>query len=200
LYLKKNDVIIILGDAGIVWANPMNEEVRHFYSSLPCTTLFLDGNHENFTLLNMLRQVEKYGSKVHKVLDTVFHLMRGNAYLINGYKYFVFGGAYSIKKESATSPVAVWEKEMPNQAEYNNGLKHLEENDFSFDYILTHQAPKGILDNIGYYYSSNETELLDYLDAIKKSANFNRWYFGHIHQDIKNDKFYGLYNEIEVIE
>jgi TPR repeat protein/predicted phosphohydrolase len=200
LCLQKNDVIIILGDAGIVWANPMNEAVKHFYSSLPCNTLFLDGNHENFTLLNTLQQVEKYGSKVHKVLDNVFHLTRGNVYLINGYKYFIFGGAYSIKKETATSPVNVWEEEMPNLTEYKNGLQRLKENSFSFDYILTHQAPKSVLDSIGYYYSNNETVLLDYFDGIKKSADFNRWYFGHIHQDIKNGKFCGLYNEIEVIE
>jgi TPR repeat protein/predicted phosphohydrolase len=198
--LKSNDIVLILGDAGIVWSEPMNEEVKAFYVSLPCDVLFLDGNHENFYLLNRMEKIRKYGSVVHKVLDNVFHLSRGNSYLVNGYKYFVFGGAYSIKRDTNNSPVQFWKAEMPNEWEYQHGLGTLDKNKHSFDYILTHQAPKSILDKIQYHYSVNELPLLDYLDTIRNTARYDKWYFGHIHQDIEIGKFRGLYNEMEVIE
>lgn len=197
--LQKNDVVIILGDAGIVWSNPMNEQVKDFYSKLPCNILFLDGNHENFDLLSNLKTCTMYGSKVHRVLNNVFHLLRGNVYIINCHKYFIFGGAYSIKRDFDNSPVQIWQNELPNEKDFKHGLFKLKENNWTFDFILTHQAPKTILDRIEYEYSTNEITLLNYLDMIKNKANYKSWYFGHIHRDLEINKFKSLYHECEVI-
>jgi DNA repair exonuclease SbcCD nuclease subunit len=200
LKINAEDVIIILGDAGIVWQIPMRDDVREFYSALTCDVLFLDGNHENYDILGNLKKVERYGAEVHEVLSNVFHLIRGNAYLINGKKCFVFGGAYSIKRETDSSPVQTWAEELPNAKEYKRGLDTIFENENKFDIILTHQSPKSILDEIAYNYSLNETELLDYLERIRSDVKFDHWYFGHIHKDIKKEKITGLYNNYEAIE
>jgi len=195
-----NDVIVILGDAGVVWQMPIRKDVHDFYSNLPCNVLFLDGNHENFDLLNKLPVVKRYGNAVHEVLPNVFHLMRGNAYLINGKKFFVFGGAYSVKRETDSSPIKVWKEELPNASEYERGLKTLFENRCHFDYILTHQAPKRVLDDIGHRYAPAEVELLDYLENVHLQSEYRRWYFGHLHEDIELENFIGLYENTEVIE
>jgi TPR repeat protein/glycosyltransferase involved in cell wall biosynthesis/predicted phosphohydrolase len=198
-HLQKNDVVIILGDAGIIWSNPMNEIVQKFYSNLPCIVLFLDGNHENYELLYQLKRTNLYGAEVHKVLKNVYHLIRGNVYLINGLKYFVFGGAYSIKREDSYSHIPVWDEEMPNDKEYARGKKRLKENDWTIDIILTHQAPRSVLDNIKYLYSMNEIKLLDYLESIKGTVTYSKWYFGHIHRDLRINKFISIYEKSEVV-
>jgi len=200
LKLQKEDVVIILGDAGIVWQEPMRADIKEYYSSLPCDLLFLDGNHENFDLINNMKTVMRYGGLVHEILPNVFHLLRGQAYSINGKKCFVFGGAYSNKRENGSSPVHTWESELPNADEYDFGLKTTDENENRFDLILTHQAPKSLLDSIIYVYSNAEIALLDYLERLKNELCFNLWYFGHIHKDLRVGKFVCLYDNCEVIE
>ncbi len=41
------------------------------YSSLSFTILFVDGNHENFTLLNSYPIEEWHGGKVHKLNEPI---------------------------------------------------------------------------------------------------------------------------------
>ena len=42
--LKPSDILIVLGDFGYTW----NQEILKKYS-VPCITLVVDGNHDNFT-------------------------------------------------------------------------------------------------------------------------------------------------------
>ena len=49
--LTKNDYIIILGDWGGIWSQTENKNENHWLKWLdekPWTTLFIDGNHENY--------------------------------------------------------------------------------------------------------------------------------------------------------
>ena len=58
--------------------------------------MFVDGNHENYTRLYNDYPVEEWnGGKVHRIRDSVIHLMRGEIYDIDNKKIFVFGGAFS---------------------------------------------------------------------------------------------------------
>ena len=193
------DTVIILGDAGIVWSVPMNVEVEEFYSNLDFTVLFLDGNHENFDELNKYGLVDKYGAKVKKILNNVFHLLRGESYLINSLKILVFGGAYSIKRDTNDSAVKTWTEELPNDIDMNYGLKTIEKNNYAFDYILTHQGPRSFLDEIKYVYSDKEIRFLEFLDTIKTHVKFKHWYFGHIHQDLEIDNISSIYSKVVVV-
>jgi hypothetical protein len=53
--LSKRDYLIILGDFGVLW-NPKEDSSSKYWlnwlSKKPWTTLFLDGNHENFDLVD----------------------------------------------------------------------------------------------------------------------------------------------------
>ena len=198
--VKITDALIILGDAGIVWNEVIRDDVKAFYERLPCNVYFIDGNHENFDRLKTYPTLSKHGGTMRKVLSNVFHLMRGESYIIGGQKLFVFGGAYSIKRESNDSPVKTWTEELPDETEYEKGLKTLKENAYCFDYILTHQGPRHVLDAIQYDYAPKEHELLDYLDTIAHTATFKKWYFGHIHKDIVHGNLKSLYSQSEVID
>lgn len=53
------------------------------------------GNYENFDQLYNYPIEEWNGGKIHKINDSVFHLMRGQVFKIDGKSFFTFGGASS---------------------------------------------------------------------------------------------------------
>ena len=194
--LSDEDHLIILGDAGIVWSSTEHADVLEFYEQLPCKTLFLDGNHENFTLLNKYPIINLYGGKVHRIGEKVFHLMRGEIYLIAGVRLFVFGGGFSAKKLTNTSPVFVWEEEMPSQEEYENGVANLQHTAYFVDYVLTHVPPASLAELMTIPLYAEERNLNEYLQKISECSQFQKWYFGHCHRDISLGKYVGIYNRI----
>lgn len=97
--MTKNDYVIICGDFGGVWDGSNEEKYwTKWLKSKNFTTLFIDGNHENFETLYNLPTVEFGGSIAHKVDDGIYHLIRGEVYNIDGKKFFVFGGASSRQR------------------------------------------------------------------------------------------------------
>lgn len=59
------------------------------------TTLFVDGNHENFALLNALPEKHWNGGRVHEVREHVLYLMRGQVFTFGGLTWFTMGGVAS---------------------------------------------------------------------------------------------------------
>ena len=53
------------------------------FSDLPVTVLFVDGNHENFDLLNAYPVEMWKGGKVHNIKPDIIHLMRGQVFEIS---------------------------------------------------------------------------------------------------------------------
>ena len=98
---KEKDYLIVLGDFGVLWQKADAGEWRLRYekhalewlTTRPWTTLFIDGNHENFDRLDALEVSDWHGGKVHAVNDHVIHLMRGQIYDIEDKSFFVFCGA-----------------------------------------------------------------------------------------------------------
>ena len=94
--LTENDYVIICGDFGCVWDGSTGDNFwLKWLDSLPWNTLFIDGNHENFDVLNTYPIEEYKGGKVHRIRSKVFHLMRGEVFDIDGYKFFTMGGGFS---------------------------------------------------------------------------------------------------------
>jgi predicted phosphodiesterase len=94
--LTEDDYIIVLGDFGICWDNgDSDNKVRNFWNRLKCNVLFLDGNHENFNLLNRYHVNERFGGKVQELGKRITHLMRGQVFEIEGRTFFTMGGAAS---------------------------------------------------------------------------------------------------------
>ncbi len=97
--MTKKDYVIICGDFGGVW-NYIVESIYEKYcldwlNEKKFTTLFVDEKHENFTRLYNYPVEEWYGGKVHKIRDSVLHLMRGEIFNIDNKNFFTFGGAKS---------------------------------------------------------------------------------------------------------
>ena len=202
--LTKSDYLIICGDFGGVWyhqESPYYNEQNYWLSWLNSknfTTLFVDGNHENFDLLEKYPEVEKFGGKVHQIESSIFHLERGQVFEIDGKKLFTMGGANSHDKEHRVQYVSWWPQEMPVYAEYEEALYNLNKNDWKVDYIFTHCAPTSIQQGISNHYEMDS--LTTFLEQIAAQTSFRKWYFGHYHMDFQYQNFRCLYQQIEKVE
>ncbi len=196
---SKDDFLIICGDVGVCGFSASDEQkTREILRNLPVTTLFVDGNHENFEHLNSYGVEEWNGGKVHFIESDIIHLMRGQVYCIEGCKFFTFGGAYSIDKQYRDEGISWFPEELPSLEEYEEGWENLENAEFQVDYILTHTGPREVVAAMGYgELSEGEAEFRQYLQRVADSTDFTAWYFGHFHEDTEVEEvFFCLYDEM----
>lgn len=195
--LTKDDYLIITGDFGGVW---LGEEKDYWWlnwlNDKPFATLFIDGNHENFDLLNRYPEISWKKGKVHKIRKKVIHLMRGQVFEIDGNKIFTMGGASSIDKHLRKENVSWWKEELPSKEEIDEALNNLEEHNFEVDYIITHTCSRRLKYQMGYTEIDSLNSFFDYLEDNLK---YKHWYFGHHHINKRfNEKQTCLFDEIKL--
>ena len=207
--MTRDDFVIICGDFGL-WADTKEEKYQlDWLNDKPFTTLFIDGNHENFTRLNNEFEVVGFhGGKAHKVRDNIYHLIRGYVFDICDKKIFTFGGAkshdiddgiidpanFKTKKNFQeeykrwvkagkifrVNNVSWWKEEMPTAEEMAFGLKTLAAHNFKVDFIITHCCPQQVVSMFSPYKAD---ELTEYFDAVAEKTKFKKWFFGHYHDN-----------------
>ena len=198
--LTKDDYVIITGDFGGVWGQDRTDKyIIKTYEKRNFTTLFVDGNHENHDALDQYPVEEWHGGKIHRISNTVIHLMRGQVYEIGGKTFFTMGGAQSTDKIYRKEGVSWWARELPSDEEYSEAISNLEKHDFKVNYIVTHCAPE----DYAYYYTNMDisrklNKMTQFLSGLITEYNisFDGWYFGHYHEDIDFEKFHCLYHRI----
>ncbi len=196
--MTKGDYVIICGDFGGLWDGGNEEKYWvKWLKDKNFTTLFVDGNHENFSLLNSLPVMDFAGGKVHRVEEGVYHLMRGEIYNLEGKNFFTFGGAASHDRAYRTEGKNWWSEELPSTAEYEYGLENLKSHNFFVDYIITHCAPADVQNMIAAHYK--QSELTAFLQEIKAKTTYTHWYFGHYHRDIALDEKHTVVFEKKIL-
>lgn len=218
--MSKSDYVIICGDFGI-W-DKSNEE-KHWMDWLedkPFTTLFVDGNHENFDLLNSMPIEQWNGGNVHYVRPSVIHLMRGQLFNIDNKKIFTMGGAtshdiqdgilelddpnFKAKRKKLDKDLKMyrinhlsyWKEEMPSELEYNTALDTLDKHNWDVDYIFSHCIATSVSDILGGGFYQPDV-LTDFHEEIKQRCNFKYWFFGHYHDNrVISNKFICLYEQL----
>ena len=231
--MTKNDVVIICGDFGGIWDTDKNSAFEgHWLKWLdekPFTTLFIDGNHENFDRLNSeFETVSVFGGKAHKIRSSIYHLLRGEVFEIEGIKFFAFGGARShdikdgiisrddfdneiefrntirrwkkLEKEFRVAHEKWWPQELPDDNEIAHAEETLKKFNYSVDHVITHCAPQSISDKI-LAEPIEPDKLTLYFDKLLPRLKFKNWFFGHYHGDKKvDDRFILIYKKIVRIE
>ena len=143
--LTKRDFVVVCGDFGGIWSGGRKDRYwLRWLERKRFTTLFVDGNHENFDLLDAFPVQRWSGGKVHKVAEGVYHLMRGQVYSVEGRKLFAMGGGASGDREFRTEGVSWWPQEMPSPGEYREAWENLRAAGFRVDYVFTHTAPSPV--------------------------------------------------------
>ena len=225
--MTRDDIVIICGDFGI-WDNSNEEKYwLKWLNEKPFTTVFVDGNHENFDRLygTEFQTVDFHGGRAHKIRPHIFHLMRGYMFTFDGKKFWCFGGAsshdiddgildgadfetpqafyaaikqaYKYGKQFRINHISWWEQELPSQEEMDFGMKTLEENNFETDFIISHCCPQDVASALGFRGSD---KLTMYFNKVASRTKFNRWYFGHYHgEESVWGKFVLHYDKIERI-
>ena len=178
--LCKDDYLVICGDFGAVWNNSREDIYwRKWIDDKKFTTLFIDGNHENFNLLNEFPIVDFCGGKAHKIGNSIYHLMRGEVYTIDNKTFFTLGGAQSHDISRRVENVSWWREELPTEKELNYGWENLKKHNFKIDCILSHCAPDSIQNMIAPHYENNR--LTSFLEKVMNKTDYGNWFFGHYH-------------------
>ncbi len=186
--LSKSDYVIVTGDAGFIWDGSQEEKYwLKWLQKKNFTTLFVDGNHENFDSLNSFPIENWNGGKIHRINDSVIHLMRGQVYTISNLKLFVFGGAMSSDKEFRKEHISWWKEEMPSEEEYQEGLINLEKHKFKVDIVITHTCPSSTLKIINSLFEKDNeaNKITDFLERVNKKLTYRHCISG-IFIKIKN--------------
>ena len=185
--LQPNDTLIICGDFGFVWDHSAKEQ--KFLDKLErfrFNICFLDGTHENFDLLYSYPLAKFCGGKAHRIRTNVFHLLRGQIYVIEEKSIFVLGGGEqpeAMLQDEAEPDTP--RPEVPSRDEMLYAVDNLEQFGYRVNYIATHEPPAKIRDFLSYSGSSKQemSALGAFLDELSKSAKFDKWYFGSMHTD-----------------
>ena len=197
----KDDTLIVCGDFGFLYANDARENA--FLDQLaekPYTICFCDGNHENFPAIYACPREEWNGGRVHRIRKNIFHLMRGQVFLIEGRKIFTMGGAYSRDKCVRKEGLSWWKEELPTNGEYREATQNLRETGNCVDYIITHTAPHEILCRMRKNPDEHDRELTGFFDWIMYEVKFRKWFFGHWHTDEECDgRFRAIWFDVETI-
>lgn len=181
--LGKNDNIIILGDCGIAWRKDKKDLDQNIKLWNECGNgvklYFIDGNHENFNILNSLPIENNMG----KIADNIYHLRRGQVYEFENKKILVCGGADSIDKYRRIENFTWWKEEAISQETIDDiPAGH-------YDYVLTHCCPRSVFEKNKIYLSTlqflDENKINhsseDMLEQLKSKITFDHWFFAHYH-------------------
>ena len=212
--MTKDDYCIIAGDFGGVWYGVNDKAHRKTedynldeLNDRSFTTLFVPGNHENYARLmsDEFPVKEWNGGMVKEIRSSIYMLMRGEIYEIDGAKFFAFGGASSHdisdgildgadpdwqtkakqlnrqgKYMYRVKGISWWEEELPTEEEMRHGLDALNQNDWKTDFVITHCAPSSTQALLGFH---DNNVLTKYLEEIRQKLTYKRWFFGHYHDN-----------------
>lgn len=209
--MTKDDYVIILGDFGLVWNYEFESKQEEYWldwlEEKPFTTLWIDGNHDNFDRIYEYPVEQWSGGKVHKIRPSIIHLMRGQVFNIEDKTFFTFGGASShdikdgilevddpnfkeIRKKLDKNPFSLyrinhiswWKEELPSHEEMQEGKENILLAGNKVDYILTHSPYTSLLRQMDGGSGLYKADILtDYLQEIKQNVEYKHWLFAHMH-------------------
>ena len=206
----KDDVLIILGDAGINYSlvgklDGRSREVKEELAKFPLTLFCIHGNHEERPYnVDGYELQEHFGAPAYvnpKYPNQIF-AKDGEIYDLGGFKTLVIGGAYSVDKWYRLAGRGRWfESEQPTKEIKEYVEQTCEKNDWKVDIVLTHTCPTEteprhlFLPFIDQESVDKSTE--QWLQTIADRLTFKKWYFGHFHGDWENGNYEMLFEKIK---
>ena len=201
---NNNDVLIILGDAGINYYGQSHNKLKQTLNDLPITLFCIHGNHEQrpeniktYKEKNFKNGIVYYEEKYPNILFA----KDGEIYNFNGKKILVIGGAYSVDKEiRLLRNLGWWENEQPSEATKEKVLKILDKK-IKIDIVLTHTCPfkylpyEVFLAGIDQAKVDQSTE--KFLDIVENKLSYRKWYCGHYHTEKVIDKVEFMFQNIK---
>lgn len=204
-----DDILIILGDAGISFYGEEYDRRKKIYlNSLPITLFCIHGNHEQrpYTI-SSYKEKEWHEGIVYyeEEFSSILFAKDGEIFDLDGKKTIVLGGAYSIDKYfRLLRGYPWWSDEQPSMEIKQYAEQRLEEQNWKIDIVLSHTGPlkfeprEMFLEGIDQSRVDKSTEI--WLDYIENKLSYKKWYFGHYHTEKKIDKVEIKFNDISLFE
>lgn len=202
----KEDILIVLGDAGInYYLSGIDELLKRFLDKLPITIFCIHGNHEQRPYeIGTYEEMEWHGGIVYveKEHPSILFAKDGEIYDFNGKKAIAIGGAYSVDKFYRVARGFAWFKnEQPSDEIKQYVEQQLDTVDWKVDYVLSHTAPlkyeptEVFLSGIDQSRVDKSTE--EWLDMIENRLDYKKWYCGHYHTEKKIEFMFENYGTLE---
>lgn len=202
----RDDVLIILGDAGInYYLDDRDYILKNSLLQLLITLFCVHGNHEERPEnINSYKMNKFNGGIVYYEEDypNILFAKDGEIYNFNGNDTLVVGGAYSVDKDYRLIMGYNWySSEQPNDEIKNRVINTLKECNNKVDIILSHTCPyKYMLVEVfisGIDQSKVDKSTEEFLDEIESTTLYKKWYCGHYHTDKVIDKLRFMMNDID---
>ncbi len=202
--LTRSDIIVILGDVGAnYYGNERDTETKMHLNALKPSIFCVHGNHEKRpATIPSYKLKEWNGGQVwyEDEFPSLLFAKDGEIYSVDGIRYLVIGGAYSVDKfYRLARGYGWWEDEQPSDEIKKQVECQVAKNDF--DVILSHTCPmkyeptEMFLTQIDQ--STVDTSTEEWLDSIEERAKYSAWFCGHWHTDKRIDKMHFLYSSFE---
>ena len=188
----RNDVIIILGDAGINEQNPMRDRMlKEDLAGLPATLFCVYGNHEQRPeRLPGYHPAPWRGGQVYVEDDfpNLLFARDGELYDLDGIRAIVIGGAYSVDKMLRIARgLGWWPDEQPSPEIRARVEAKLAALNWKVDVVLSHTVPlkyeptEVFLPGLDQSRVDKSTET--WLDDIESQLDYRGWFAGHYHTE-----------------
>ena len=200
----ENDVMVILGDAGInYWLDEQDEALKERLSQLPITLFCIRGNHEERPEeVSGYELVEWRGGFVwiQPEYPNLLFAKDGEIYQFDGKTVITIGGAYSVDKYYRLAVGAPWfGTEQPDERTKGQVMSALNRAGWKVDYVFSHTVPlsaiprHALLPTMDQKMVDNSTE--EWLEEIAQKLDYQGWFAGHFHITWSLDRIQILYED-----
>jgi Icc-related predicted phosphoesterase len=181
--LEPTDVVIQVGDFGIYPDTDWKTATRN----MKCPVFFIDGNHENFDIINKFDQ-----NRISEVAPQLYYVPRGTVADIQGRRIGFMGGAPSIDKHWRTARLDWFPEEVITLENVDKLISNV--GDVPLDILVTHAAPTyinlahfGKLDldewRLPYGWVDECSNKVEFLNTV---LNPTLHVCGHMHRNIRD--------------
>jgi 3-oxoacid CoA-transferase subunit A len=203
---SREDILIILGDAGINFSGPKYDRVKKkLLEELPITIFAIHGNHEQrpYTIESYKEKIWNGGTVYQEEeFPHILFAKDGEIFHLDGKKTVVMGGAYSIDKARRLARgYGWWEDEQPSEEIKQYVKEQLSATNWEVDVVLSHTTPlkyepvELFMAGVNQSKVDKSTEI--WLDKIEDRLSYKKWYCGHYHTEKKIDRLEIMFENFE---
>lgn len=207
-WLPSGSVVIIAGDAGLEYGRFIADNVKETMRFLSNITWYiLRGNHDN-RYWRRHRNDSGWTVEGNYLIEdryqNVLYLRdEGGVYDIQGQKFLMIPGAYSVDKMFRLMYRYPYEKREQLTIQEMDDILELTERDKEYDFVISHTYPIGLHGKLREFFldglsdSEVDATMEKFLQAVDDNVTYKKWFFGHMHGDkVLDDKHILLFHDM----
>lgn len=205
-HTSRDDIMIILGDAGInYFGDQLDEQLKKYLAGLPITLFCIRGNHEaRPEHIAGYEPTPFCGGSAwrQKRYPNLYFAIDGETYLLGGKTCMAIGGAYSVDKPYRLAIGKRWfsDEQLFDYEKVNIDIRLEWHHANKIDVFLTHTCPakyiptEMFIPNVDQ--STVDQSMEKFLDMVEDTVEYSLWYCGHWHTSKVIDKIRFMFLDI----